>query len=128
MIWSPFINKPSRVNNGLMHISDWLPTLISAAGLLLITAYIHKIIIFYWYYFLITRLLVAWKSHLVQLKTYLTIQQQNIGSEFYVYIMSYFPFYDIKPQIAWESIDPSICPWYITPHFTLDGGFIMNLI
>ncbi|XP_030763576.1 arylsulfatase I-like [Sitophilus oryzae] len=32
-IWSPLIKKPQRVSNNLMHISDWLPTLYSAAGL-----------------------------------------------------------------------------------------------
>ncbi|KAL1509594.1 hypothetical protein ABEB36_004305 [Hypothenemus hampei] len=32
-IWSPLIKKPKRVSNSLMHISDWLPTLYSAAGL-----------------------------------------------------------------------------------------------
>ncbi|XP_076252531.1 arylsulfatase B-like [Rhynchophorus ferrugineus] len=32
-IWSPLIKKPQRVSNNLMHISDWLPTLLSAAGL-----------------------------------------------------------------------------------------------
>ncbi|XP_050297689.1 arylsulfatase I-like [Anthonomus grandis grandis] len=32
-VWSPLIKKPKRVSNNLMHISDWLPTLFSAAGL-----------------------------------------------------------------------------------------------
>ncbi|CAH0561205.1 unnamed protein product [Brassicogethes aeneus] len=32
-IWSPLIKKPQRVSNQLMHISDWLPTFYSAAGL-----------------------------------------------------------------------------------------------
>ncbi|XP_054268622.1 arylsulfatase B-like isoform X1 [Macrosteles quadrilineatus] len=32
LIWSPLIGKPSRIYNDLMHISDWLPTLLSAAG------------------------------------------------------------------------------------------------
>lgn len=32
-IWSPLIKKPQRVSNHLMHISDWLPTIYSAAGL-----------------------------------------------------------------------------------------------
>ncbi|KAI4462491.1 arylsulfatase [Holotrichia oblita] len=32
-IWSPLIKKPQRVYTDLMHISDWLPTLYSAAGL-----------------------------------------------------------------------------------------------
>lgn len=31
-IWSPLIKNPKRVSNNLMHISDWLPTLFSAAG------------------------------------------------------------------------------------------------
>ncbi|XP_043483338.1 arylsulfatase B-like [Leptopilina heterotoma] len=31
-IWSPLIKNPKRVANHLMHISDWLPTLYSAAG------------------------------------------------------------------------------------------------
>ncbi|XP_048519875.1 arylsulfatase B isoform X1 [Dendroctonus ponderosae] len=32
-VWSPLIKKPKRVSNNLMHISDWLPTLFTAAGL-----------------------------------------------------------------------------------------------
>ncbi|EFA02715.1 arylsulfatase B [Tribolium castaneum] len=32
-IWSPLIKKPQRVSNSLMHISDWLPTFYTAAGL-----------------------------------------------------------------------------------------------
>lgn len=32
-IWSPLIKKPQRVSNNLMHISDWLPTFFTAAGL-----------------------------------------------------------------------------------------------
>ncbi|XP_028129869.1 arylsulfatase B-like [Diabrotica virgifera virgifera] len=32
-IWSPLIKKPQRVSNRLMHISDWLPTFYSIAGL-----------------------------------------------------------------------------------------------
>nr|UNO37547.1 sulf4 [Psylliodes attenuatus] len=32
-IWSPLIKKPQRVSNHLMHISDWLPTFYSIAGL-----------------------------------------------------------------------------------------------
>ncbi|KAF7418651.1 hypothetical protein HZH68_001304 [Vespula germanica] len=32
-IWSPFIKKSKRVSNQLMSIADWLPTLLSAAGL-----------------------------------------------------------------------------------------------
>lgn len=32
-VWSPLIKKPQRVSNHLMHISDWLPTLYTAAGL-----------------------------------------------------------------------------------------------
>ncbi|XP_054708782.1 arylsulfatase B-like [Uloborus diversus] len=31
-MWSPFLRHRSRVYNELMHISDWLPTLLSAAG------------------------------------------------------------------------------------------------
>ncbi|XP_035225857.1 arylsulfatase B-like isoform X2 [Stegodyphus dumicola] len=31
-IWSPVLRPRSRVYNGMMHISDWLPTLLSAAG------------------------------------------------------------------------------------------------
>lgn len=33
VIWSPLIQKPHRVSNGFMHITDWLPTLLSAAGM-----------------------------------------------------------------------------------------------
>ncbi|XP_063972439.1 arylsulfatase B-like [Diachasmimorpha longicaudata] len=32
-IWSPLINQPQRISNQLFHMSDWLPTLISAAGI-----------------------------------------------------------------------------------------------
>ncbi|XP_066154452.1 arylsulfatase B-like [Euwallacea fornicatus] len=32
-VWSPLIKYPRRVSNNLMHISDWLPTLLSAAGI-----------------------------------------------------------------------------------------------
>ncbi|KAG8279009.1 hypothetical protein J6590_008028 [Homalodisca vitripennis] len=32
LIWSPLINYPSRVSYELMHITDWLPTLLSATG------------------------------------------------------------------------------------------------
>lgn len=32
MIWSPLIAKTGRVSNQTFHISDWLPTLIHAAG------------------------------------------------------------------------------------------------
>lgn len=31
-IWSPLLNQVPRVSNQLMHITDWLPTLYSAAG------------------------------------------------------------------------------------------------
>ncbi|GFR27245.1 arylsulfatase B [Trichonephila clavata] len=31
-VWSPFLRHRSRIFNELMHISDWLPTLLSAAG------------------------------------------------------------------------------------------------
>lgn len=31
-IWSPRLQKPARVSNQLVHISDWLPTLYAAAG------------------------------------------------------------------------------------------------
>lgn len=32
LIWSPLIEKKSRVANQTMHIVDWLPTLYRAAG------------------------------------------------------------------------------------------------
>lgn len=32
MVWSRLLEKPHRVSKQLMHISDWLPTLYSAAG------------------------------------------------------------------------------------------------
>ncbi|KAK2581658.1 hypothetical protein KPH14_002156 [Odynerus spinipes] len=32
-IWSPLIKKPKRVSNQMMYVADWLPTLLSAAGL-----------------------------------------------------------------------------------------------
>ncbi|KAF7285683.1 hypothetical protein GWI33_010178 [Rhynchophorus ferrugineus] len=31
LVWSPLIEKPSRVSNQFMHIVDWLPTLLEAA-------------------------------------------------------------------------------------------------
>ncbi|KAG8199694.1 hypothetical protein JTE90_022143 [Oedothorax gibbosus] len=31
-VWSPFLRHRSRISNDLMHISDWLPTLLSAAA------------------------------------------------------------------------------------------------
>lgn len=32
MIWSPLLKNTKRVSNQVMHISDWLPTLLTAAG------------------------------------------------------------------------------------------------
>lgn len=32
LLWSPLIKQPQRVSQQFMHISDWLPTLLSAAG------------------------------------------------------------------------------------------------
>lgn len=32
LIFSPLISKPMRVSKQMMHITDWLPTLYSAAG------------------------------------------------------------------------------------------------
>jgi len=32
-LWSPLIQRPGRVVDNLMHMTDWLPTLASAAGL-----------------------------------------------------------------------------------------------
>ncbi|KAL1505460.1 hypothetical protein ABEB36_005028 [Hypothenemus hampei] len=32
LIWSPLIQKPFRVSRQMMHIADWLPTLLEAAG------------------------------------------------------------------------------------------------
>lgn len=32
-IWSPLIKKPKRVSDQMMYVTDWLPTLLSAAGL-----------------------------------------------------------------------------------------------
>ncbi|KAJ8976024.1 hypothetical protein NQ317_003565 [Molorchus minor] len=32
LVWSPLIEKSSRIANQSMHISDWLPTLVEAAG------------------------------------------------------------------------------------------------
>nr|CAD7586143.1 unnamed protein product [Timema genevievae] len=36
-VWSPLLAKTQRVSNQMMHMSDWLPTLYSAAGTSLIT-------------------------------------------------------------------------------------------
>ncbi|XP_014227795.1 arylsulfatase B-like isoform X1 [Trichogramma pretiosum] len=33
-IWSPLIERPKRVHDELVYVADWLPTLLSAAGLL----------------------------------------------------------------------------------------------
>lgn len=32
LVWSPKLIKPGRVGRQLIHISDWLPTLLTAAG------------------------------------------------------------------------------------------------
>lgn len=32
LIWSPRLVRPGRVSRQMLHISDWLPTLITAAG------------------------------------------------------------------------------------------------
>lgn len=32
LLWSPKLIKPGRVGRQLIHISDWLPTLLTAAG------------------------------------------------------------------------------------------------
>ena len=32
MVWSPLLTKQGRVANQLMHVTDWLPTLLAAAG------------------------------------------------------------------------------------------------
>lgn len=32
LIWSPLLKNTSRIENQMMHISDWLPTLVEAAG------------------------------------------------------------------------------------------------
>jgi arylsulfatase A-like enzyme len=32
LIWSPLLQQTPRVSNQLMHVSDWLPTLYTAAG------------------------------------------------------------------------------------------------
>ncbi|KAJ3658164.1 hypothetical protein Zmor_009922 [Zophobas morio] len=32
LLWSPLIKKPQRVAKQMMHVSDWLPTLLGAAG------------------------------------------------------------------------------------------------
>ena len=32
LIWSPLLNQSAYTYNGLMHVTDWLPTLFSAAG------------------------------------------------------------------------------------------------
>lgn len=32
LIWSPLLNQSAYTHNGLMHITDWLPTLYAAAG------------------------------------------------------------------------------------------------
>lgn len=38
VIYSPLIRKPRRISNDLFHITDWLPTLLSAAGISLTKA------------------------------------------------------------------------------------------
>lgn len=32
LIWSPLLKKESKVSDQMMHISDWMPTIIEAAG------------------------------------------------------------------------------------------------
>lgn len=32
LVWSPLIDKAKRVGKQLMHITDWLPTLLKASG------------------------------------------------------------------------------------------------
>lgn len=36
-IWSPLIKQPSRVSTAMMHISDWVPTFVALAGMLMDT-------------------------------------------------------------------------------------------
>lgn len=31
-VWSPTLRQHSRIHNGLMHITDWLPTVLAMAG------------------------------------------------------------------------------------------------
>lgn len=45
-LWSPLIREQQRVFNQLMHITDWLPTLYSAAGKRLLLSYINILIKF----------------------------------------------------------------------------------
>lgn len=33
LLWSPKILHPGRVSQQMLHITDWLPTLVSAAGM-----------------------------------------------------------------------------------------------
>lgn len=33
LLWSPVVAQPGRVATQMVHITDWLPTLMSAAGI-----------------------------------------------------------------------------------------------
>ena len=44
-VWSPYIVNPGRVAHQMVHITDWLPTLISAAGKIYIVVYFEVLFI-----------------------------------------------------------------------------------
>lgn len=46
LVWSPYIVNPGRVAHQMVHITDWLPTLISAAGEIYFAVYFKILLIF----------------------------------------------------------------------------------
>lgn len=43
VVWSPYLKRNECVTEELFHISDWLPTFISAAGIYIFTVYMYHL-------------------------------------------------------------------------------------